>query len=70
MQYRTKPREICRSLVLVLHHGYDGPKPDAYNGAAMIEKFIGGVQKIGGIAIAPDALGSDWRNTNNEHSAV
>ena len=70
MQYRTKPREICRSLVLVLHHGYDGPKPDAYNGAAMIEKFMGGGREIGGIAIAPDALAGDWRSANNENSAV
>eukprot|EP00919_Chromeraceae_sp_WS-2016_P040738 GHVR01097227.1.p1 GENE.GHVR01097227.1~~GHVR01097227.1.p1 ORF type:complete len:232 (-),score=16.84 GHVR01097227.1:495-1190(-) len=57
-------------LVLVLHHGYDGAKPVAYTGAAMIEKFMGGVREIGGIAIAPDALGGDWRSANNENSAV
>jgi predicted peptidase len=57
-------------LVLVLHHGYEGPNPEAYTGAAMMEKFMGGVREIGGIAIAPDALGGDWSSSNNEHSVV
>ena len=62
----TKPAP----LVLVLHHGYQGPKPKAYTGAGMLEKFKGSVQEIGGIAIAPDVVGSDWRHTSNEQSAV
>ena len=57
-------------LVLVLHYGYQGPKPNAYTGAKVMEALIGGVQEIGGIAIAPDVVGGDWRSANNEQSAV
>lgn len=57
-------------LVLVLHYGYEGSKPDAYTGADMMETFMDAVREIGGIAIAPDAVGGDWRSANNERSAV
>lgn len=57
-------------LVLVLHYGYEGSEPDAYTGADMMETFMDAVREIGGIAIAPDAVGGDWRSANNERSAV
>jgi len=57
-------------LVLVLHYGYEGSKPDAYTGADMMKTFMDAVHEIGGIAIAPDVVGGDWRSANNERSAV
>lgn len=57
-------------LVLVLHYGYEGSKPDAYTGADMMKTFMDAVREIGGIAIAPDAVGGDWRSARNERSAV
>ncbi len=57
-------------LVLVLHFGYNGAKPDPYTGGDMIGAFMGAVREIGGIAIAPDVVGGDWTTTENENSAV
>jgi len=57
-------------LVLVLHYGYEGSRPDAYTGADMMNTFIDGLREIGGIAIAPDAVGGDWRSAANERSAI
>ena len=57
-------------LVLVLHYGYEGSKPDAYTGADMMDAFAGAIREIGGIAIAPDVVGGDWKSSKNERSAV
>ena len=57
-------------LVLVLHYGYDGSRPDAYTGADMMETFGAAVREIGGVAIAPDVVGGDWRSAMNESAAV
>ena len=57
-------------LVLVLHFGYEGSRPDAYTGADMMEIFMEAVQEIGGVAIAPDAAGGDWRSSKNERSVL
>lgn len=57
-------------LVLVLHYGYEGTRPDPYTGADMMDAFQGAVNQIGGIAIAPDVVGGDWRSAKNESAAV
>lgn len=57
-------------LVLVLHYGYEGSRPEAFTGADMMEAFMDAVDEIGGIAIAPDVVGGDWTSASNERSAV
>ncbi len=63
-------KSVPAPVVLVLHWGYAGSRPDAFTGADMLETFIDGVTEIGGIAIAPDAVGGDWRSADNERSAI
>ena len=63
-------KSVPAPIILVLHWGYAGSRPDAYTGADMLETFIDGVTEAGGIAIAPDAVGGDWRSADNERSAI
>lgn len=57
-------------LVLVLHYGYDGSKPDPYTGKGMIEAFRSGLSGLNAILLAPDALGGSWTDARNEKAAV
>jgi predicted peptidase len=57
-------------LVLALHYGFDGPKPEPYTGKGMIEAFRPGLSGLGAIVIAPDALGGRWTDAANETAAV
>jgi predicted peptidase len=57
-------------LVLALHYGYDGAKPDPYTGQGMIDAFRPGLAGLSAIVIAPDALGGDWTDSKNELAAV
>lgn len=57
-------------LVLALHYGYDGAKPDPYTGAGMIDAFRPGLAGLGAVVVAPDALGGDWTDAKNEKAAV
>jgi predicted peptidase len=57
-------------LVLVLHYGYDGARPDPYTGKDMIEAFRPGLSELHAIVIAPDALGGRWIDAKNEQAAV
>ena len=57
-------------LFLVLHYGYEGSKPDDYTGGDMMDTFMEAVREVGGIAIAPDVVGGDWKSTDNERSAI
>jgi predicted peptidase len=57
-------------LVVVLHYGYDGAKPDPYTGKEMIEAFRPGLAGLNAIVIAPDALGGDWTSAQNEQAVV
>jgi predicted peptidase len=57
-------------LVLALHYGYDGPKPDPYTGKEMIEAFRPGLSGLNAVVVAPDALGGDWTDARNEQLAV
>jgi len=57
-------------LVLALHYGYNGSVPDAYTGAGMIDDFRPGLADLKAIVIAPDVLGGDWTDAENEQAAV
>ncbi len=57
-------------LVLVLHYGYDGPKPAPYTGKEMIDQFRSGLSGLNAIPLAPDALGGSWTDAKNEQAAV
>ena len=57
-------------LVLALHYGYDGSVPEAYTGAGMIDDFRSGLADLKAIVIAPDVLGGDWTDAENEQAAV
>jgi predicted peptidase len=57
-------------LVLVLHYGYDGPKPAPYTGKEMIDAFRPGLAGLNAVVIAPDALGGSWTDAKNEQAAV
>jgi predicted peptidase len=57
-------------LVLVLHYGYDGPKPALYTGKEMIDAFRSGLSGLNAILLAPDALGGSWTDAKNEQAAV
>lgn len=57
-------------LVLALHYGYDGSVPEAYTGEGMIDAFRPGLAQLNAIVIAPDVLGGDWTDANNEQAAV
>jgi predicted peptidase len=57
-------------LVLALHYGYDGAKPEPYTGKGMIEAFRSGLAGLNAVVIAPDALGGDWTDAKNEQAAV
>jgi predicted peptidase len=57
-------------LLLALHYGYDGAKPEPYTGKGMIEAFRPGLADLKAIVIAPDALGGDWKDAKNEKAAV
>jgi predicted peptidase len=57
-------------LVLALHYGYDGAKPDPYTGKEMIDAFRSGLSGLNAIIIAPDALGGSWTDSKNEQAAV
>jgi predicted peptidase len=57
-------------LVLALHYGYDGAVPEAYTGEGMIESFRPGLADFKAIVIAPDVLGGDWTDAQNEQAAV
>jgi predicted peptidase len=57
-------------LVLALHYGYDGAKPEPYTGKGMIDAFRSGLAGLNAVVIAPDALGGDWTDAKNEQAAV
>jgi predicted peptidase len=57
-------------LVLALHYGYDGAKPDPYTGKGLIEAFRPGLSGLNAVVLAPDALGGDWTDARNEQAAV
>jgi len=57
-------------LVLALHYGYNGSVPDAYTGAGMIDDFRPGLAALKAIVIAPDVLGGDWTDAENEQAAI
>jgi predicted peptidase len=57
-------------LVLALHYGYDGAKPEPYTGKGMIEAFRSGLSGLNAIILAPDALGGSWTDPSNEKAAV
>jgi predicted peptidase len=57
-------------LVLALHYGYDGAKPDPYTGKGMIEAFRPGLVGLNAIVVAPDALGGTWTDARNETAVV
>lgn len=57
-------------LVLLLHYGYDGARPDPYTGEGMIDAFRSGLSDLHAILLAPDALGGDWKDAPNEKTAV
>ncbi|HZT80361.1 MAG TPA: dienelactone hydrolase family protein [Gemmataceae bacterium] len=57
-------------LVLALHYGYDGARPDPYTGEGVIQAFRPGLAGLNAVVIAPDALGGDWTDAKNEQAAV
>jgi predicted peptidase len=57
-------------LVLALHYGYDGAKPDPFTGGEMIAAFRAGLSRLNAVVIAPDALGGSWTDARNEKAAV
>jgi predicted peptidase len=57
-------------LVLALHYSYDGSRPAPYTGGELIEAFRPGLSDLGAIILAPDALGGDWTDADNEKAAV
>ena len=57
-------------LVLLLHYGYQGSRPDPHTGAEMIDAFGSTLSGLGGVAIAPDVVGGDWTDPRNEKAAV
>ncbi|MGH7173813.1 MAG: dienelactone hydrolase family protein [Gemmataceae bacterium] len=57
-------------LVLLLHYGYDGAKPEPYTGKGMIDAFRSGLSDLHAILVAPDALGGGWKDAPNEKSVV
>jgi predicted peptidase len=57
-------------LVLALHYGYDGAVPESHTGADMIDTFRSGLVDLKAIVIAPDVLGGDWTDAENEQAAV
>ncbi len=57
-------------LVLALHYGYNGSVPDPYTGEGMIDDFRPGLADLKAIVIAPDVLGGDWTDAENEQASV
>ena len=57
-------------LVVILHYGYDGAKPDPYTGKDMIDAFRSGLSGFKAIVVAPDALGGSWTDAKNEQAVV
>ena len=57
-------------LVVALHYGYDGNTPDPFTGKGMIEAFAPGLEDLGAVVVAPDALGGDWTDAKNESAVV
>ena len=57
-------------LVMILHYGYQGARPDPYTGADMMDAFRSGLGDLGAILVAPDALGGDWTSTDNEKAVA
>jgi predicted peptidase len=57
-------------LVLLLHYGYEGSKPEPYTGRGMLEAFRPAFSELDAILVAPDALGGDWTDANNEKAAI
>jgi len=57
-------------LVLLLHYGYEGSKPEPHTGADMIDTFRQPLHQFGAVAIAPDVTGGDWTRGSNEIAAV
>jgi predicted peptidase len=57
-------------LVLALHYGYDGARPEPYTGEGMIQAFRPGLSGLNAIILAPDALGGSWTDAENEKAAV
>lgn len=62
--------ETPAPLILLLHYGYEGAKPEAHTGADMIDTFGSAISGLEGIAIAPDVVGGDWTSEKNEKAAV
>lgn len=56
-------------LILVLHYGYDGPTPKPFTGGEMIDTFRSGLGNRA-ILLAPDVVGGDWTDPQNELAAV
>ena len=57
-------------LVVLLHYGYEGSKPDPHTGGDMISIFESGVSDWNAIVIAPDVVGGDWTSRKNEKAAI
>lgn len=57
-------------LILLLHYGYEGAKPDAFTGEDMIATFESAIGRLNGVAIAPDVVGGDWTSAKNEQAAI
>ena len=57
-------------LVLFLHYGYQGARPEPFIGSGMIDTFASGLNNVGGIGIAPDVTGGDWLTSDNEIAAI
>lgn len=57
-------------LVLLLHYGYEGPKPEAFSGGDLIEAWRPGLGGLGAVVVAPDVVGGDWTDPRNERAAV
>lgn len=57
-------------LVLLLHYGYEGPKPEAFTGGDLIEAWRPGLGGLGAVVVAPDVVGGNWTDPRNERAAV
>ena len=61
--------ETAKPLMLLLHYGYSGSKPEPFTGQQMINAFEKKLPKDLFI-LAPDVVESDWKHSKNEAAAV
>ncbi len=66
----TYDPSVPAPLLLLLHYGYEGARPDASTGSDMIGAFSQAVGDFGGVTIAPVVTGGDWTTASNEIAAV